>query len=76
MALAWLFTLPLAAVVGGLAAKVATSGNGGVLIVAVVALCAAATIYAYSRRSAVNAGSVNDTPAVPVVVQPTFAAAV
>jgi PiT family inorganic phosphate transporter len=76
MALAWLFTLPLAAVVGGLAAKVATSGNGGVLAVAATALCAVAAIYAYSRRSAVTAANVIETPAAPVVAAaPSFAAA-
>jgi inorganic phosphate transporter, PiT family len=70
MALAWLFTLPLAAVVGGLAAKVATSGNGGVVTVALVAVAAGAAIYAYSRRSLVNADNVNGTPTIPVVPQP------
>src|SRR5215471_860324 len=32
MALAWCFTLPIAALVGGLSGKVADSGNGGVTV--------------------------------------------
>jgi PiT family inorganic phosphate transporter len=75
MALAWLFTLPLAAVVGGLAAKVAVSGNGGVLLVALVTMSAVVAIYVYSRRTAVNADNVNDSAAVALAPEPTLAAA-
>jgi PiT family inorganic phosphate transporter len=75
MALAWLFTLPFAAVIGGLAAKVAVSGNVGVLVVALVALGAVVAIYAYSRRSAVTPDNVNDTPQVPLAPEPVLIAA-
>jgi PiT family inorganic phosphate transporter len=75
MALAWLFTLPLAAVVGGLAAKVAVSGNFGVVAVGVLALAAAGAIYAYSRRSVVNADNVNDTAPAVLAPEPALAAA-
>ncbi|MDQ6850610.1 MAG: inorganic phosphate transporter [Actinomycetota bacterium] len=62
MALAWLFTLPVAAVIGGLSAKLASSGNAGITSVAIVALALAAGIYAYSRRQPITADNVNDLP--------------
>ncbi len=34
MALGWLFTLPVAALVGALAGKLASTGNGGIVLVA------------------------------------------
>ena len=68
MALAWLFTLPVAALIGGLAGKLAGSGNPGVVVVGLIAVAAIVTIYAYSRRSPVTADNVNDTPA-PVVAR-------
>jgi PiT family inorganic phosphate transporter len=64
MALAWLFTLPVAALIGGLAAKVAASGNAGVTVVGLVAVVAVAGIYVYSRRSAVTADNVNQNAVV------------
>ena len=66
MALAWLFTLPVAAVVGGLTGKLASSGNLGVLIVAVVAVAVIAGIWMYSRRDVVSADNVIDEPAAAV----------
>jgi PiT family inorganic phosphate transporter len=75
MALAWLFTLPLAALIGGLAAKVAVSGNGGVVAIAVLAVAASGAIYAYSRRSVVNAENVNDTAPAVLVPEPALVAA-
>jgi inorganic phosphate transporter, PiT family len=62
MALAWLFTLPVAAVIGGLSGKLASSGNAGITVVAVVALALAGAVYASSRRDAVTAGNVNELP--------------
>ncbi len=62
MALAWLFTLPVAAVIGGLSAKLASSGNAGITSVAIVALALAAGIYVYSRRQPITADNVNDLP--------------
>jgi PiT family inorganic phosphate transporter len=62
MALAWLFTLPAAAVVGALAGRVANSGNAGVAIIAVAAAVAGLGIYIASRRKPVTAGNVNEYP--------------
>jgi PiT family inorganic phosphate transporter len=70
MALAWLFTLPVAAVIGGLAGKLAGEGNVGVVVVALVAAIVIAAIYLYSRRSAVTADNVNDEPTVPMTREP------
>jgi inorganic phosphate transporter, PiT family len=66
MALAWLLTLPSAAVVGALSAWVAGTGTFGTILVALVALAAGAGIYAASRRKPVTAENVNDVP--PVLV--------
>jgi PiT family inorganic phosphate transporter len=63
IALAWLFTLPSAAVVGALAGRVSNSGNLGVAIVAVVAAAAGLLLYVASRRRPVTAENVNDYPA-------------
>jgi len=69
MALAWLLTLPSAAIVGALAAWVASAGTLGTIVVAVVAVAIAAGIYILSRRQPVNAENVNDVPeAAPVAV--------
>ncbi|WP_328333594.1 inorganic phosphate transporter [Kribbella sp. NBC_00382] len=62
MALAWLFTLPAAAIVGALAGRVANSGNLGVTIIAVAAAAAGGFIYLASRRKPVTAGNVNEYP--------------
>ena len=62
MALAWLFTLPAAALVGALAGEVADSGNAGVAIILVLAIVVAGGIYLLSRRQPVHAGNVNDVP--------------
>jgi PiT family inorganic phosphate transporter len=64
MALAWLFTLPVAALVGGLSGKVASSGNAGTAIVATAAVAAVGWIYVRSRRRPVTAENVNDLPEV------------
>lgn len=72
MALAWLLTMPAAAIVGALAAQVAGTGPPGTLIVAIGAIAIAAAIYALSRRQPVNATNVN-APVTPL--QPTSTAA-
>jgi PiT family inorganic phosphate transporter len=59
MALAWLFTLPAAAVVGALAARVASSGTAGTTAVAAVAAAVALGIFGLSRRRPVTASNVN-----------------
>lgn len=62
MAVAWLLTLPAAAVVGALAGEVANSGNLGVVIIAVLAVVAGGGIYAASRRRPVTSENVNEYP--------------
>lgn len=62
MALAWLFTLPAAAIVGALAGRVANSGNVGVTIIAVAAAAAGGFIYLASRRKPVTSENVNEYP--------------
>jgi inorganic phosphate transporter, PiT family len=62
MALAWGFTLPAAAAVGGVAATVADRGSAGVAVVCLAAAAIAAGIHALSRRAPVTAGNVNDLP--------------
>ena len=62
MALAWLFTLPAAAIVGALAGRVANSGNVGVAIIALAAAAAGGFIYLASRRKPVTSENVNEYP--------------
>jgi PiT family inorganic phosphate transporter len=62
MALAWLLTLPSAAIVGALAAWVAASGTIGTVIVGLVAVAVIGGIYAASKRKPVTAANVNDVP--------------
>jgi PiT family inorganic phosphate transporter len=54
IALAWLFTLPAAAVVGGLAAFIARFGPVGVTIDAIVGLTAIVWIFVLSQRERVD----------------------
>ena len=65
MAIAWLLTLPAAAVVGAVAAWVASTGVIGTIIVAIVLVGIAAGIYAAARRRPVTAENVNDVPTEP-----------
>ena len=67
MALAWLFTMPVAAVIGGLAAKVSSSGNAGTIVVGVVAAMAMAAMWLYSRRAPVTSSNVNDVADAPLL---------
>jgi inorganic phosphate transporter, PiT family len=67
MALGWLFTLPIAAIIGGGAGKVADTGNAGVAIIAVLAIGIVVFIYVVSRRTAVTSHNVNDSSTVAVV---------
>jgi PiT family inorganic phosphate transporter len=60
MALAWLLTLPAAGAVGAIAATVAIQGTAGVVVIGLVALAVAVTVYAISRREPVTAGNVNN----------------
>ena len=68
MALAWLLTLPAAAVVGAVAAWLAGTGTVGTIIVALVLVGLASGIYAAARRRPVTADNVNDVPAPKPVV--------
>ena len=66
IAVAWLLTLPAAAVVGAVAGSVAGLGTAGVFTVAAAAMAFAAFLYALSRRQRIGADNVNqvDAPAV------------
>jgi PiT family inorganic phosphate transporter len=68
MAMAWLFTLPAAAVVGALAGEVANSGNIGVAVIALLAVLAGGGLYAASRRRPVTSANVNEYPSTATTV--------
>jgi len=57
IALGWLFTLPAAAVVGGIAALISKAGLVGFAIDAVVGLAAIIYIFVHSQRERVHAGN-------------------
>ncbi|MEU6341430.1 inorganic phosphate transporter [Streptomyces sp. NPDC046977] len=62
MVIAWLVTLPAAALVGGISASVVQhGGTAGTVVIAVVAVAVAAFIVVLSRRNPVHAHNVNDT---------------
>ena len=61
MLVAWLLTLPGAALVGGLAALLAQAGTWGVVVVLVLLAAGSAVIYALSRRHQVNHKNVTDS---------------
>jgi inorganic phosphate transporter, PiT family len=63
MAVAWLLTLPAAAIVGAVAAWIASTGTVGTVVVAIALVASAAGIYAASRRNPITAHNVNDVPA-------------
>jgi inorganic phosphate transporter, PiT family len=60
MVIAWVLTLPAAAIVGAVAFWVAGTGTVGTIIVAVLAIALAGGIYAASRRKPVTAETVNE----------------
>jgi PiT family inorganic phosphate transporter len=62
VAIAWLLTLPGAALVGAFAARTSATGAAGTVLVVGLLLVSAAVIYGLSRRSRVTATNVNDTP--------------
>jgi len=61
MAIAWLFTLPAAGLVGAaaFAGQSAIGGNAGVIVLAIVLAAACAGIYVLSRQTAVSPENVN-----------------
>jgi PiT family inorganic phosphate transporter len=60
MAVAWLLTLPAAAIVGALASRLAIEGTTGTVAVAALAVVIAAAVYWMSRRDPIGAHNVND----------------
>jgi PiT family inorganic phosphate transporter len=71
MVIAWMVTLPAAAVVGGVSASVVTNGgNIGAAVVALVGAAVATGIVVLSRRNPVHAQNVNDTHEVTVRTEP------
>lgn len=68
-----MFTLPVAALVGALAGKLANQGNAGVAVVGLVAVVLIGFIVVRSRRSPVTAGNVNDAPTVSLRGEPELA---
>ncbi|GAA2300234.1 inorganic phosphate transporter [Streptomyces violaceusniger] len=71
MVIAWMVTLPAAALVGGVSASVVTNGgNVGAAVVALVGAALAAGIVLLSRRNPVDAKNVNDTHEVTIRNEP------
>jgi inorganic phosphate transporter, PiT family len=62
MLIAWVVTLPAAAIMGAVAARVAERGTTGTVIVAVAGLAISGGVYALSRRQPVSANNVNELP--------------
>jgi PiT family inorganic phosphate transporter len=62
MAVAWLLTLPAAALVGAMAGELASRGTVGTVVVGLVAVVIAAACYLASRRDPVGAHNVNEVP--------------
>ncbi|MEU9474758.1 inorganic phosphate transporter [Streptomyces sp. NPDC048191] len=76
MAVAWVLTLPAAALVGAGAESVTELGDWGTAVVAVFLVAASATIWKISRREVVDHTNVVDGPAEPAGVVTTAIAAV
>ena len=66
MVLAWVLTLPAAAIVGAVAAEVSKLGTWGTVLVGLVGVVIAGGIYLASKRNPVTASNVNE----PEGVQP------
>jgi PiT family inorganic phosphate transporter len=60
MAMAWLFTLPAAGIVGALAGLLAGKGTVGVVLVATIGIAVAVVIWLLSRREPVRPEHVVD----------------
>jgi len=67
MVLAWVFTLPAAALVGGVSAAVAKQGTFGVVVICAVAIAIAVAAYTLSRRNPIDAENVNEAEPAPVL---------
>lgn len=68
MVIAWLLTLPAAAVVGALASKVSEGGTFGTVLVGVLLIAVAGGIFGWSRRNPVTPDTVAEPVPVPVAV--------
>jgi inorganic phosphate transporter, PiT family len=68
MAIAWLLTLPSAAIVGAVAGRTASTGTFGTIVAGLVALAIAGGIYVLSRRSPVGTHNVNEPHAADTTV--------
>jgi PiT family inorganic phosphate transporter len=66
MALAWLFTLPAAALVGAVASETAGQGTLGTVVVVVLLIAVGAVAYLLSRRNPVTPNTVTEPEPVPV----------
>ena len=67
MGLAWLFTLPASAVIGGLAAALTEIGPVGIVVALILLIAASGAIWLLSRRNTVNRHNVNEMPEVEVL---------
>ncbi|RJQ76777.1 anion permease [Pseudonocardiaceae bacterium YIM PH 21723] len=65
MVIAWLLTLPAAAVMGAIASEVASSGPAGTTLVAVALIVISGLIYLASRRNTVDSTNINTPEVVP-----------
>ncbi|MGW2240078.1 anion permease [Streptomyces sp. NPDC001759] len=74
MLVAWVLTLPAAALVGAGAESVTDLGDWGTALVAVFLVAASAAIWKLSRREVVDASNVNETEEAPGVVTTAIAA--
>ncbi|MGV9851691.1 anion permease [Streptomyces sp. NPDC003442] len=71
MVIAWMVTLPAAALVGGVSASVVTNGgNIGAVVVALIGAALAGGIVLLSRRNPVDAKNVNDAHEVTIRNEP------
>ncbi|SEP47872.1 inorganic phosphate transporter [Amycolatopsis saalfeldensis] len=64
MAIAWVLTLPAAAIVGALAAVISTQGSWGTVLVGGIGVILALGIWLASRRNPVTAETINEPEAV------------
>ncbi|TDV55107.1 inorganic phosphate transporter [Actinophytocola oryzae] len=72
--IAWVLTLPAAAVVGALSGSIAELGTGGTIAVAVVGIAIAVGVYLLSRRSPVGSHNVNEDHEAPAATRAPAAA--
>jgi inorganic phosphate transporter, PiT family len=70
IAMAWLFTLPVAGLVGAMAGKLANRGTVGVVAVAAIAVVVVGFIVIASRRAPITAHNVNDSYEVKITRTP------